>query len=235
YASAFRKAATGQVVVVAINQNSVPTNLTVNLPAYSVSTLTPYRTSATENLAALTPFSVSGHSFTYTLAPQSVTSFAGQGVVSNPSAPLSIDAGGVGSGAFTPDFDFTAGNMFAVASAIDTSGVASPAPQEVYQTMRWGQFNYAIPGLTPAQKYTVRLHFAETYWTGPGERLFTVAINGRPVLSNFDVFQAAGGQNKALVKQFTIKANAQGKITIQFINGPVDNAMVSGIEVLPIG
>jgi hypothetical protein len=41
-----------------------------------------------------------------------------------------------------------------------------------------------------------------------------VAINGTPVLSNFDIFAAAGGKDKAVVEQFTAVADAQGRITI---------------------
>lgn len=231
YTSVFLAPNTERLVLVAINQNSDSTNLTVNLPAYSVSSIAPYRTSATEDLAALPPFPVGGGSFTYTLAPQSVTSFVGTGAVANPPAPVRIDAGGAGSAPFLPDFDSTAGNTYAVSSAIGTSGVANPAPQEVYQTMRWGQFKYVVAGLAAGGKYTVRLHFAETYWSGPGERVFGVVIEGKRVLSDFDVYRAAGGMDRALVKQFATTANPKGEITINFINGSADNAMVSGIEV----
>jgi glucuronoarabinoxylan endo-1,4-beta-xylanase len=231
YTSAFLRQDSGQLVIVAINSNNNTTNLGVNLPAYLVSSLTPYRTSATEDLATLLSFPVSGNSFSYALAPQSVTTFVGQGAIDNPQAPVRIDAGGTGAGSFSTDFDYTAGNSFGVSAPIDTSGVTSPAPQEVYQTQRWGQFQYIVPGLTPYGKYTVRLHFAETYWTGPGQRLFNVTINGQPELANFDVFQAAGGMDKAVVKQFTTRATQDGKVVVQFTNGLADNAMVSGIEV----
>lgn len=234
YTSAFLEQGTGKLVIVAINQNTSSTNLTVNLPAFSVPAIFPYRTSATEDLAALTSFDVAGHSFTYTLAPQSVTSFVGQGSVANPPAPVSIDAGGAGAGGFLPDFDYTAGNTYGVSASIDTSGANNPAPQEVYQTMRWGPFEYLVPGLTPGGKYIVRLHFAETYWTDPNKRLFNVVIDGKKVLSNFDVYATAGGMDKAVVEQFTVKANVAGQIRLQFINGSADNAMVSGIEIQPV-
>ena len=50
--------------------------------------------------------------------------------------------------------------------------------------------------------YTVRLHFAEIYWTAAGQRRFNVAINGTQVLTNFDIFATAGA-NKALVRDFS--------------------------------
>ena len=33
----------------------------------------------------------------------------------------------------------------------------------------------------------MRLHFAEFYWTGAGQRIFNVSLNGSPVLSNYDI------------------------------------------------
>jgi hypothetical protein len=101
--------------------------------------------------------------------------------------------------------------------------------------MHWGtSFTYTLANLTPGGTYTVRLHFAELYQNGAGLRTFNVAINGSMVLSNFDVFQVAGGLKKALVESFTARANSQGKLTITFtaIKG---NAMVSGLEVLAAG
>ena len=46
--------------------------------------------------------------------------------------------------------------------------MSNPAPQAVYQSNRFGTFSYTDPGLTANASYTVRLHFAETYWTAAG-------------------------------------------------------------------
>jgi hypothetical protein len=109
--------------------------------------------------------------------------------------------------------------------------VTNPAPQAVYQSNRYGNFSYAIPNLTPNAAYTVRLDFAELYWTVAGQRTFNVSINGQAVLTNFDIVAAAGAANKAVAKQFTATADGTGKITIQFTT-VIDNAQVNGIEVL---
>jgi cellulase/cellobiase CelA1 len=50
-------------------------------------------------------------------------------------------------------------------------------------------------------------------------------------LSNFDIYAAAGGANKAVVQQFTATADSSGQIAIQF-TGVKDNAKVNGIEIL---
>mgnify|MGYP001449194381 CR=1 FL=1 len=85
---------------------------------------------------------------------------------------------------------------------INTSGVSNPAPQGVYQSYRYGNFTYTIPGLKAGASYTVRLHFAETYSTQPGQRTFNVSLNNQQVLNNFDIFAVAGGANKAVVEEF---------------------------------
>jgi len=46
--------------------------------------------------------------------------------------------------------------------------VTDPAPQAVYQTVRYGNFTYTIPNLTPGGTYRVRLHFAELFGNNPG-------------------------------------------------------------------
>jgi beta-galactosidase len=50
------------------------------------------------------------------------------------------------------------------------------------------------------------------------------------VLTGFDIFAAAGAQNKAVVQQFTANANASGQYVIQFTT-VTDNSLVSGIEI----
>jgi hypothetical protein len=137
-------------------------------------------------------------------------------------------------GSFVADTDYAGGSTYSVSSAINTDGVINPAPQAVYQTERYGNFNYTIPGLAAGASYTVRLHFAEVYWTQTGSRVFNVSINGNPVLSNFDIVAAAGGANKAIVEEFTATADGNGQIAVQFTT-VVDNAKISGIEVLPAG
>ena len=145
-------------------------------------------------------------------------------------ATARLNAGGGAAGAFAADANFTGGNTATVASAIDTSA-ANAAPAAVYQSERWGNSTYTIPGLTAGTSYTVRLHFAETYWTATGKRKFNVALNGASVLSDFDVFAAAGAANKAVVRDFTATANSSGQIVIALTQGSVDQAKISGIEV----
>lgn len=121
-----------------------------------------------------------------------------------------------------------------VSHAIDMSGVAfaSPAPQSVYRGERYGSsFTYTLPNLTPGKSYTVRLHFAETYYTTTGKRKFNVAINGTRVLTNFDIVAAAGAGFKANIQTFHAVAQSNGTISVQFAQGAADWPKVSGVEV----
>jgi hypothetical protein len=145
---------------------------------------------------------------------------------------IDISAGGPAAAPFVADEDYSGGATADTTNAISTTGVSNPAPQSVYQHNRYGNFTYTIPGLTAGASYTVQLDFAEEYWTGAGDRLFNVLINGTQVLTNFDIFATAGGEYIAVDEPFTATASSSGAVTIQFVSVK-DNAQVNGIQVTP--
>jgi len=149
-------------------------------------------------------------------------------------AAFAIDSGGAAAGSFVADVDFNGGGASTSGNAIDTSAVTNPAPQAVYQSERFGNFTYTIPGFNPGAPYTVRLHFAEFFWSMAGQRVFNVLINGTQVLTNFDIIAAAGAKNKAIVEQFNANANSSGQFVIQYVT-VTDNAKSSGIEITSNG
>ncbi|HEX2950275.1 MAG TPA: malectin domain-containing carbohydrate-binding protein, partial [Armatimonadota bacterium] len=70
---------------------------------------------------------------------------------------------------------------------------------------------------------------------GKGSRIFNVAINGTPALTDFDIFAEAGGANIAVVKDVTAKTDSTGllRITLTPATSTVDkNPTINGIEVL---
>ncbi len=144
--------------------------------------------------------------------------------------PVQINSGGPAVTPFVADKDFAGGGTINHANTIDLSGVTNPAPMAVYQTARVGNFTYTIPGFTAGSSHTVRLHFAETFFNTAGSRTFNVSINGTQVLTNFDIFAAAGAQNKAIIKQFTANANSSGQFVVQFTE-VVNQSLLSGIEI----
>jgi fibronectin type 3 domain-containing protein len=154
---------------------------------------------------------------------------------------VSINAGGAavsnsggGDNSFVADEDYVGGTTYSVTHAvtIPASVAATAAPAAVYQTAREGATTYTIPGLTAGSSYTVRLHFAELYFSAAGDREFNVAINGTTVLTNFDMYATAGAQYTAVVENFTATANSGGDIVIAFTNGAVNQPEFEGIEVL---
>jgi len=148
-----------------------------------------------------------------------------------------INAGGSKASPYVADEFFSGGTTGSITHSIDTSKVVDPAPQAVYQTRRNGtgsgsnSFTYLITGLTPGNIYTVRLQFAEHAKTSSGKREFDVSINSSQVLTNFDIFAAAGGEFKAVSEAFAATADSNGDITINFNPGAIDNPLVNGIEI----
>jgi outer membrane protein assembly factor BamB len=51
------------------------------------------------------------------------------------------------------------------------------------------------------RRYTVRLHFAEPRAANVGERIFTVSLEGKPVLQDFDILREAGKPHSPIVKE----------------------------------
>jgi len=154
-----------------------------------------------------------------------------------PQTGIAINSGGPAASPFLADEDFAGGATINHANTIDTSKVTNPAPAAVYQSARVAAtagagttFSYTIGGFTAGSSNTVRLHFCETFHTTAGSRVFNVSINGTQVLTNFDIFATAGGQNIANIQQFTEAANASGQYVIAFTS-VTDKALISGIEI----
>jgi subtilisin family serine protease len=147
---------------------------------------------------------------------------------------LALNSGGSAMGTFLTDAGASGGNSYSTNAAIDTNSVYNPAPQAVYQTERWSSstFTYTLSNLSAGRSHLVRLHFAELVMSGPNQRQFNVAINGMPLLNNYDIFAAAGAQNKAVVWEISVAASNTGQIIIVFSKGNRDNPKVNGIEVI---
>ncbi len=147
-----------------------------------------------------------------------------------------VNAGGPAAGAYGADNYWSgSANTYSNNTTIDLSGVTNPAPMAVYQTERWGNSTYALSNLTAGASYSVRLHWAEISpsVSTNGDRRFQVTINGSQVLTNFDIFAAAGGKFKAVARQFTATANGAGQIVVQFTQGAANEAKINGLEVSP--
>jgi hypothetical protein len=95
--------------------------------------------------------------------------------------------------------------------------------------------HYSMDSFTrelPNGKYIVKLHFAETFEGifGPGERVFTFAVNGQE-FKDFDVWVKAGGALKPYIETVPVEIT-DGKLTITF-TPQVENPEINGIEITP--
>ncbi|MGO8701939.1 MAG: GH92 family glycosyl hydrolase [Limisphaerales bacterium] len=135
---------------------------------------------------------------------------------------------------FKPDPNMGSGSVNHNNSTVDVSA-PNAAPEALYQSERYGK-DFAHSFAVPKGQYLVRLHFAEVFDNSAGQRIENIEINGQPVLKDFDVFAAAGGMNKAVVKDFAhISPNAEGNIVVRILaapGSPDQNAKISGIEIL---
>lgn len=90
--SAFRHPSNGSFVLVYINKNSSARTVTLDLSGFATTSLTPHRTSLTEDLVALPQIPVSSQTLTLDLEGKSVTTFVGTASTPAPTIPIA-DAG----------------------------------------------------------------------------------------------------------------------------------------------
>ncbi len=143
-------------------------------------------------------------------------------------APIYVNSGGgvyAGAGGITwsGDFGFSGGTAKSASYA-----VANTTDDPLYWARRYGNFDYSIP--TANGLYTLKLYFADPVFSAAGSRTFNVSAEGIPLLSNFDP-AANGGAQAALIRSFSLNITDQ-QLNLSF-RGVIENAIVSGIELLP--
>jgi len=152
----------------------------------------------------------------------------------NAGSYLYIDGAGV---VWATDRAYLLGNWGYLGGTTYSTGavIASTADQPLYRTARLWSAS-ALPGYRfplPNGPYWVRLKFAEIYWSAPDKRKFTVRAEGAPILSDFDIYAAAGGKYIAADREFRVEVT-DGELTLDFIKlAGYDNPMVNAIEVFP--
>ncbi|WP_375434373.1 malectin domain-containing carbohydrate-binding protein [uncultured Hymenobacter sp.] len=110
------------------------------------------------------------------------------------------------------------------------NAIAGTTDDALYQSERYGTFTYNLP--VANGPYTVKLHFAEIYWSAVGQRVFDVTAEGTKVLGAYDIFKKVG-QNTATTETFTVNVT-DGQLTLAFAKGTTgaDQPKLSAIEVL---
>jgi parallel beta-helix repeat protein len=130
---------------------------------------------------------------------------------------VALDAGGGAADAF-----FSGGRSYKTGAAI-----ANTSDEAIYQTERYGNFDYSVP--LENGVYDVTFRFAEVYHGKAGKRAFDVRAEGELVFDDLDVYKAAGGKNVAYDETVQVEVS-DGRLDLDF-STVVDNAKISGIEI----
>jgi hypothetical protein len=146
----------------------------------------------------------------------------------NAGGPSITDANG---NAWQADTGFDAGYTYSTTASI-SAAVGDP---RLFQTEHYtsGPLRYTFSNV-PNGSYTVNLYFAEIY-SGcfySGCRVFDVVVQGNTILSNFDVYAAAGGGNIGIARSASA-AVTNGTLTILFQAPYTQYPTISAIEITP--
>jgi hypothetical protein len=108
--------------------------------------------------------------------------------------------------------------------------VANTKDPALYRTEHYDMTSFTEK--VPNGKYTVKLHFAETYEdiTGAGQRVFSFNVAGQE-FKDFDVFVKAGGGQKAYVVTVDDEVT-NGQVSVTF-TANVQSPEINGIEIIP--
>jgi hypothetical protein len=138
--------------------------------------------------------------------------------------------------AWQPDKEYKKGGGygFVGGDTIDRGAdmkIAGTNDPKIYQTEHWSMDSFIAE--VPNGKYTVRMHFAETYEgiDSEGPRVFDVKLQGAVVLKDFDIQKTTGGVQKALVKEFKGITVSNGMLQIDFVS-KLQNPEINGIEII---
>ena len=109
-----------------------------------------------------------------------------------------------------------------------TRDIRDTRQDPLYQRMRVGmwRYNFDVPR---RGMYSVRLQFAEIEHAARGARVFTIFVEGDPVLVNLDVFRRVGAR-RALNVTFATRVR-DGTLTVRFSGQRGDQPMISAILV----
>jgi Malectin domain/Bacterial Ig-like domain len=121
-----------------------------------------------------------------------------------------------------------------------TAAIGGTTDGPLYQAQRVGNSTgdpaYTLPASNGT--YTVNLYFAEIQKTGAGQRNFNVDVSGttpNPDIAGLDIYAAAGGANKALVKTVTGATVCGSALKITTTNGTADFPAIAAVEIIPTG
>jgi hypothetical protein len=108
--------------------------------------------------------------------------------------------------------------------------VANTDDQDLYKHQMWGKAGpiHTWRGFSPG-KVTVKVFMSDGYSSGPGNRVFDLALNGTTVAKDLDIFARAGGKDRALVETFAVDT-PEGMVAFMVPRVTSDNATLAAVE-----
>jgi hypothetical protein len=124
-------------------------------------------------------------------------------------------------------------NNGSLSTCVPTSPITNTSDPKLFQAARFGpttnpEMAYTIAGLVNGT-YTVNVGFYECSYVA-GQRVFNVVLQGQQVLTNFDIFKAAGGKNIANIQTFAATVT-DGSLVLSFVHVK-QNPVLSSIELI---
>jgi beta-galactosidase len=113
------------------------------------------------------------------------------------------------------------------APANTKSNILGSADDPLYQTLMQGLASYRFD--VPDGNYEIELRFVEYYFQQPGERVFSVSLNGKPVIVNLDLVRRYGALT-ARAQTFTVRA-ARNQGVIATFNPSREEPLLSAIRI----
>jgi alpha-N-arabinofuranosidase len=135
-------------------------------------------------------------------------------------------------------FKDSAGNVWEAERGFEGGNTIERPDIEIANTKEPGLYrseHYSMDSFScdvPNGKYTVNLHFAETFEgiTGEGQRVFSFDVQGHD-FKDFDVWKKAGGSNRAYIVTVPVEVT-NGKFKITFTSN-IENPQINAIEIIP--
>jgi hypothetical protein len=143
--------------------------------------------------------------------------------------PLQINCGSNDhdvSGWTRDDAFVSGGGDWVNSNTVDTSGVQGAAPAEIYRSVRHlspHSYDFSLPDGT----YVLKIHFADAFDLG---RSMTYTVEGKEVLTGFDVTSKAGGVNRAWVESFDVTVSDGNGLQIE-ATSPTGDVFEAGLEI----
>lgn len=108
--------------------------------------------------------------------------------------------------------------------------IANTKDPVIYRTEHYDMTSFSQN--VPNGKYTVKLHFAETYEeiTGAGQRVFSFNVGGQE-FKDFDVYVKAGGAERADIETVAVDVT-NGVLNVTFTPN-IQSPEINGIEIIP--